>query len=174
MPRPKLGLLSHGLVFEVVSALTEVQQNAVRELMRVSPVAVELGERFAAAGHALHLVGGSVRDALLGRLGDDLDLTTDARPDQVLALVEGWAEQTWDTGIAFGTVGAEVHRQGKSIRLEITTFRADRYDRESRNPEVAWGTSLVDDLARRDRSPSRLSPYVTTGFRDDGSYASAR
>ena len=64
-----------------VPELSEVQANAVRELLRVSPVAVELGGRFAAAGHALHLVGGSVRDALLGRLGDDLDFTTDARPE---------------------------------------------------------------------------------------------
>ena len=70
-------------------ALSDLQRNAVRELLRASPVAVELGERFAAAGHALHLVGGSVRDALLGRLGDDLDFTTDARPEQVLALVDG-------------------------------------------------------------------------------------
>jgi hypothetical protein len=65
-----------------VPELSEVQSNAVRELLRVSPVAVELGERFAGAGHALHLVGGSVRDALLGRLGDDLDFTTDARPSR--------------------------------------------------------------------------------------------
>jgi poly(A) polymerase len=114
--------------------------------MRVSPVAVELGERFAAAGYALHLVGGSVRDALLGRLGDDLDLTTDARPEQVLALVEGWAEQTWETGIAFGTVG--VARQG--VRLEITTYRSESYDRSSRNPSVEYGDTLDGDLARRD------------------------
>jgi poly(A) polymerase len=102
------------------------------------------------------LVGGSVRDALLaagagGRAGTDLvpgdlDVTTDARPEQVLELLRGWAGSTWNTGIAFGTVGAEV----RGIRLEITTFRADRYDRESRNPEVAWGSSLVDDLVRRD------------------------
>ena len=66
--------------------------------MRVSPVADELGRRFAAAGHELHLVGGSVRDALLGRLGDDLDFCTDARPEQTLALVQGWAEAIWTTG----------------------------------------------------------------------------
>jgi poly(A) polymerase len=76
----------------------------------------------------------------------DLDVTTDARPEQVLELLRGWAGSTWNTGIAFGTVGADVH----GTRLEITTFRADRYDRESRNPEVAWGSSLVEDLARRD------------------------
>ena len=127
-------------------ALSEVQSNAVRELLRVSPVAVELGERFAAGGASIHLVGGSVRDALLGRLGDDLDFTTDARPERVLALVDGWAEATWETGIAFGTVG--VQRGG--LRLEITTYRAEAYDRSSRHPEVTYGTSIAEDLVRRD------------------------
>jgi poly(A) polymerase len=125
----------------------------VRDLVDVSPVLVELGRRFADAGFQAHLVGGSVRDALLaagspdaaGAAGD-LDVTTDARPEQVLALLRGWAGSTWNQGIAFGTVGAEI----RGTRVEITTFRADRYDRESRNPEVAWGTSLTDDLARRD------------------------
>ena len=130
----------------LVPAMNEVQQNAVRELLRVAPVAVELGERFATAGHALHLVGGSVRDAFLSRLGDDLDFTTDARPETVQELLDGWAEATWDTGIAFGTVGA----QRRGFRIEITTYRAEAYDRSSRNPEVTYGTSLIDDLARRD------------------------
>jgi poly(A) polymerase len=131
-------------------------QATVRELVDVSPVLTELGQRFTAAGFEIHLVGGSVRDALLaaesavGRGTDkvpgDLDVTTDARPEQVLELLRGWAGSTWNTGIAFGTVGAEI----RGTRLEITTFRADRYDRESRNPEVAWGDSLVDDLVRRD------------------------
>jgi poly(A) polymerase len=124
----------------------------VRELVDLSPVLTELGERFTAAGFQAHLVGGSVRDALLAagsghpRVPGDLDVTTDARPEQILELLRGWAGSTWNTGIAFGTVGAEV----RGVRVEITTFRADRYDRESRNPEVAWGDSLVDDLARRD------------------------
>lgn len=131
----------------------------MRELVALSPVLTELGKRFTAAGFEAHLVGGSVRDALLaaahpgrgaGAAAGDLDVTTDAHPEQVLELLRGWAGSTWNTGIAFGTVGAEVHRRGESTRLEITTFRADRYDRESRNPEVAWGDSLVDDLARRD------------------------
>ncbi|HWH30273.1 MAG TPA: CCA tRNA nucleotidyltransferase, partial [Mycobacteriales bacterium] len=82
----------------------------------------------------------------LGRLGDDLDLTTDARPEQVLALVEGWAEATWETGIAFGTVGV----QRKGMRLEITTYRAEQYRPDSRNPEVRYGDSLASDLVRRD------------------------
>ena len=126
--------------------LTELQQNAVGELLRVAPVAGELGERFHRAGHALHLVGGSVRDALLGRLGDDLDLTTDAHPDAVLALVDGWADATWETGIAFGTVG--LLKGG--LRLEVTTYRAEAYEPGSRNPAVTYGDSLPDDLARRD------------------------
>ena len=126
--------------------LSALQRNAVRELLRTSPVAVELGERFAAAGHALHLVGGSVRDALLGRLGNDLDFTTNARPEEVLAIVDGWHEGTWATGIAFGTVG--MVRRG--YRLEVTTYRAEAYDRTSRNPAVSFGDSLSDDLARRD------------------------
>jgi poly(A) polymerase len=127
-------------------------QETVRALVDLSPVLTELGTRFSGAGHEVHLVGGSVRDALLAagagapRVPGDLDVTTDARPEQVLELLRGWAGSTWNTGIAFGTVGAEV----RGVRLEITTFRADRYDRESRNPEVAWGSSLVDDLVRRD------------------------
>jgi poly(A) polymerase len=133
-------LTSHG------RALTRAQQNAVAQLLRVSPVADELGRRFAAAGHELHLVGGSVRDALLGRLGDDLDFTTCARPEQTLELVTGWADAIWTTGAEFGTIG--VSRGG--LRLEITTYRAEAYDRVTRNPVVAYGDSLVDDLRRRD------------------------
>ncbi|MEU4677199.1 CCA tRNA nucleotidyltransferase [Micromonospora sp. NPDC023737] len=126
--------------------LTAAQRNAVAELLRVSPVADELGRRFARAGHELHLVGGSVRDALLGRLGEDLDFCTDAHPDETLRIVKGWAEAVWETGREFGTIGAQ--RDG--LRLEITTFRAEAYDQVSRNPVVEYGTSLVEDLKRRD------------------------
>ena len=142
----KLAPVPTRLAFEVVSALTEVQQNAVRELMRVSPVAVELGERFAAAGHTLHLVGGSVRDALLGRLGDDLDFTTDARPERIQEVLAGWAEGTWDAGIQFGTVGFV--KDG--FKLEVTTYRDEFYRSESRNPVVTFGSNVEGDLARRD------------------------
>src|ERR671920_2647463 len=90
-----------------MSELNPAQRNAVAELLRVFPIADELGRRFAAAGHELHLVGGSVRDALLNRLGDDLDFTTDARPDETLRLVEGWAEAIWTTGAEFGTIGVQ-------------------------------------------------------------------
>ncbi|MGC4765040.1 CCA tRNA nucleotidyltransferase [Micromonospora sp. DT46] len=126
--------------------LTAAQRNAVAELLRVSPVADELGRRFARAGHELHLVGGSVRDALLGRLGDDLDFCTDAHPDETLRIVRGWAESIWETGREFGTIGCQ--RDG--LRLEITTFRAESYDQVSRNPIVEYGTDLAEDLRRRD------------------------
>jgi len=126
--------------------LTEVQRTAIGELLRVFPIVDELGDRFARAGHEVHLVGGSVRDALLGRLGDDLDFATSATPDETLKALRGWAETTWETGREFGTIGAA--RRG--LRLEITTYRAEAYDGVSRNPVVRYGTSLFDDLQRRD------------------------
>jgi poly(A) polymerase len=129
-----------------VPAASHAQHNAIVELLRIAPVADELAARFTAAGHRLYLVGGSVRDALLGRLGTDLDFTTDARPDAISAILAGWADAVWDTGIAFGTVGAT--RAG--VQCEITTFRADRYDRVSRNPDVIFGDTVEGDLARRD------------------------
>ncbi len=118
----------------------------------LQPVLGELVDRFTEAGHELALVGGPVRDALLDRLDlsdatrTDLDLTTSARPDEVLRLVEGYAEALWTTGIEFGTVALSHHR----FQIEITTYRADRYDRVSRNPDVVYGDNLADDLARRD------------------------
>ncbi|WP_038842428.1 CCA tRNA nucleotidyltransferase [Salinispora arenicola] len=136
--------------------LTAAQRTAVTELLRVSPVADELGRRFVAAGHELHLVGGSVRDALLGRLGDDLDFCTDAHPDQTLQIVRGWAEAVWETGREFGTIG--VQRDG--LRLEITTFRAEVYDQVSRNPVVQYGTSLAEDLKRRDFTVNAMAVSV--------------
>ncbi|MDY7089187.1 MAG: CCA tRNA nucleotidyltransferase [Actinomycetota bacterium] len=129
-----------------MSVLNAAQENAVAELLRVSPLADELGRRFGAAGHELHLVGGSVRDALLGRLGDDLDFCTDARPQQTLEVVQGWADAIWETGREFGTIGV----QKNGLRLEITTFRAEAYDGITRNPVVEYGDSLLDDLERRD------------------------
>lgn len=114
--------------------------------IRTPPVADDLATRFTAAGYTLYLVGGSVRDAMLQRLGTDLDFATDARPEEVLRLLAGWADAVWDTGIMFGTVGASKH----GVTCEITTFRADSYDRVSRNPEVEFGESIEDDLLRRD------------------------
>jgi poly(A) polymerase len=130
---------------------------AVRGLLAVPAEADELGRRFAAAGHALHLVGGTVRDALLGRTDVvDYDFATDARPEQVLTLVRGWAEAVWDVGIAFGTVGL----QRRGIRYEVTTYRSESYDRSSRNPEVVYGESLDDDLRRRDFTINAMAVSV--------------
>ncbi|GAA3094003.1 CCA tRNA nucleotidyltransferase [Streptomyces goshikiensis] len=128
------------------SALSQVQRRAVSELLRVAPVADELGRRFQEAGFRLALVGGSVRDALLGRLGNDLDFTTDAHPEDVLKIVRPWADSVWDVGIAFGTVGA--HKLG--FQIEVTTYRSESYDRTSRKPEVSYGDSIEEDLVRRD------------------------
>ncbi len=110
------------------------------------PLLTELGERFAAGGHEIALVGGPVRDAFLGRVSPDLDFTTDASPDEILALVSGWADAHWDIGRDFGTIGL---RKG-ALTIEITTYRADVYDRTSRKPEVMFGDSLEGDLVRRD------------------------
>ena len=119
---------------------------AVAQLAPVLPLLQELGERFARAGHELALVGGPVRDAFLGRVPPDLDFTTDADPDQILAAAAGWADAHWDIGRAFGTIGL---RKGAAV-LEVTTYRADVYDRSSRKPEVLFGDSLEGDLVRRD------------------------
>ncbi|SHV49546.1 CCA tRNA nucleotidyltransferase [Mycobacteroides abscessus subsp. abscessus] len=116
----------------------------------------ELGALFDSAGFDLYLVGGSVRDAALGKPGIDLDFTTDARPEQVQNLVTGWAEAIWDTGIAFGTIG--VARRGQ--RVEITTFRSDSYDQQSRNPEVVFGDSLEGDLVRRDFTVNAMAVKI--------------
>lgn len=141
----------------VPADLARAQHNALVDLVPIPPVADDLAARFAAAGHRLYLVGGSVRDALLGRDSGDLDFTTDARPDAVLALMAGWAEAVWDTGIAFGTVGARRH--GHTV--EITTFRADSYDRVTRNPVVAFGETIEDDLVRRDFSVNAMAVELT-------------
>ncbi|KFG72377.1 CCA tRNA nucleotidyltransferase [Streptomyces mutabilis] len=136
------------------SAPSQEQRRAVSELLRVAPVADDLARRFQEAGFSLALVGGSVRDALLGRLGNDLDFTTDARPQDVLKIMKSWADAVWDVGIAFGTVGAQkaarVGDADRTWQIEVTTFRSEAYDRASRKPEVSYGDSIEDDLVRRD------------------------
>nr|WP_238992412.1 CCA tRNA nucleotidyltransferase [Jiangella ureilytica] len=126
--------------------LSKAQRQAVRQLLRIAPVADELGARFQAAGHELALVGGSVRDALLDRLGQDLDFTTSARPEETKRLLAGWTDNLWDVGQRFGTIGGT--KDG--FLIEVTTYRADSYDASSRKPAVAYGASITDDLVRRD------------------------
>jgi poly(A) polymerase len=107
-----------------------------------------LAERFTAAGHTLYLVGGIVRDLLAGREIErpDIDLTTDARPEDTKQILDGWADAVWTQGERFGTIGAKRH--GRTF--EITTHRAEAYDPESRKPDVAFGDEIEADLARRD------------------------
>ncbi|WP_370584424.1 CCA tRNA nucleotidyltransferase [Ornithinimicrobium cryptoxanthini] len=124
----------------------ELLARALRHLTPVLDLLTDLGARFQDAGHELALVGGPVRDAFLGRTSPDLDFTTSATPEQIEAALAGWAEQTWDIGREFGTIGAR--RQGTTV--EVTTYRADAYDPDSRKPVVAFGDNLEDDLVRRD------------------------
>jgi poly(A) polymerase len=132
------------------ASLNEAQANAVAELLRIAPVAGRLGRLFADAGHELYLVGGSVRDALLGRLGHDLDFTTSARPDDIEALLRKFSPAVWTIGKEFGTIGCKVSEGGTSWVIEITTFRSDAYAADSRKPTVAFGDTLDGDLVRRD------------------------
>jgi poly(A) polymerase len=124
----------------VAEALTRLQQLASAPEIEV------LAGRFAQAGHELALVGGPVRDAFLGRPVSDLDLTTDATPEQILAIVEPVADAHWDIGREFGTIGARLGDQ----TVEITTYRSDTYDGTTRKPAVEFGTTLEGDLTRRD------------------------
>jgi poly(A) polymerase len=127
------------------TAFADAARRAIRELIRLSAVTDQLASRFSAAGHALYLVGGPVRDALLGRESDDLDFTTGARPEQILEVVAPLGP-TWTTGITFGTVGVQIDGH----RCEITTFRSDSYDPASRKPAVEFGDTIDGDLGRRD------------------------
>ncbi len=126
--------------------IADVQSRVVTELARIAPVTDELGARFAAAGEELALVGGPVRDAMLSRLHNDLDFTTSARPEVTERLLRGWADAVWDIGREFGTIGC---RRGE-WQVEITTYRSEDYDPDSRKPTVQYGDSLSGDLSRRD------------------------
>ena len=128
------------------SSAAAARERAIAELIRVSPVISALGEHFVDAGYEISLVGGSVRDALLGRLGNDLDFTTSAPPEEVERLLAGHVDAIWDIGRAFGTIGCRVGQ----LTCEITTYRTEQYDDASRKPAVVYGTSLEGDLGRRD------------------------
>ncbi|GAB2514606.1 CCA tRNA nucleotidyltransferase [Nocardiopsis aegyptia] len=127
--------------------LTGEQRAAITALLdAVRPVSDELGERFAAHDQQLAVVGGPVRDALLGRASNDVDLTTDAVPQRILELVDGWADSVWTVGIEFGTVGL----RKKGLQVEVTTYRSESYSPKSRKPDVHYGDNIHDDLLRRD------------------------
>jgi poly(A) polymerase len=149
---------------------TVAQALANLERITNEPLFVELGKRFGEAGFELSLVGGPVRDAFLGRKAPDLDFTTDARPDDIIKVLKPYVDAHWDIGREFGTIGARVGGD----QIEITTYRADKYEPESRKPEVAFGNSLDEDLFRRDftinsmalRLPSKTFVDPFDGLKD--------
>ena len=124
-----------------------------------SPLLSKLGTLFTTAGFELSLVGGPVRDAFLGRVTNDLDFTTSANPDQILAVLKGNVDAHWDIGRDFGTIGARI---GETT-VEITTYRADQYDADSRKPHVAFGNDLNDDLFRRDFTVNAMALRLPEG-----------
>nr|WP_239579380.1 CCA tRNA nucleotidyltransferase [Microlunatus panaciterrae] len=140
------------------------------ELLRIAPVVDQVGALFHAAGHELFLVGGSVRDALLGRLGHDLDFTTSARPDLIEDLLRRVTPAVWTMGKEFGTIGCRVPAsaaQGWDWVIEVTTFRSEAYHEASRKPQVAFGDSLDGDLVRRDFTVNAMAISVLDKkFRD--------
>ena len=130
---------------------------AIRSLVERAPLASSLAAAYKAAGFRLALVGGPVRDAILGRLGNDLDFTTDARPHESKKILNAWADNTWDTGILFGTVAA---KRG-DVTVEVTTYRSDKYEEDSRKPEVEFGDTIEGDLSRRDFTVNAMALELT-------------
>jgi poly(A) polymerase len=147
-----------------VSNLTRDQRTALDAALATGPRTRALSAAFVEAGHELYLVGGSVRDALLGRLTADLDYTTSARPDDIEALVRRFTTVVWDVGRDFGTIACKITEDdGREWLVEITTFRADAYDADSRKPLVEFGDHLGGDLIRRDFTMNAMALEVTSG-----------
>lgn len=131
---------------------------AIRSLIAQAPLASSLAEAFKAKGFQLALVGGPVRDALLGRLGNDLDFTTDAHPHETKKILKSWADNVWETGIVFGTVAA---KRGDTT-VEVTTYRTEKYEEDSRKPDVEFGETIEGDLSRRDFTVNAMALELTT------------
>lgn len=142
----------------MTSALGAAGEVAIASLIKRAPLASSLAQSFATQGFRLALVGGPVRDALLGRLGNDLDFTTDAKPEVTKKILQAWAENVWDTGIEFGTVAG---KRGDTT-VEVTTYRTESYDPDSRKPEVEYGDSIEGDLSRRDFTVNSMALELTT------------
>ena len=140
------------------NALDAAGELAIGSLIERAPLASSLAQAFKSEGFKLALVGGPVRDAILGRLGNDLDFTTDARPADTKKILSKWAENIWDTGIEFGTIAG---KRGDTT-VEITTYRSDKYDPESRKPEVEFGDNIQGDLSRRDFTVNAMALELTT------------
>ena len=138
--------------------LNAAAQLAITTLTAQAPEATKLAIAFKAAGFKLALVGGPVRDAILGRLGNDLDFTTDAHPKDCEKILNKWADSVWDIGAAFGTVAG---KKG-DITVEITTYRSESYNLDSRKPNVEFGKTIEADLSRRDFTINAMALELTT------------
>ena len=138
--------------------LNAAAQLAITTLTKQAPEATKLAIAFKAAGFKLALVGGPVRDAILGRLGNDLDFTTDAHPKDCEKILNKWADSVWDIGAAFGTVAG---KKG-DITVEITTYRSESYNLDSRKPNVEFGKTIEADLSRRDFTINAMALELTT------------
>ena len=141
----------------MTSALGAAGELAIRSLIERAPLASSLAHAFKTKGFTLALVGGPVRDAILGRLGNDLDFTTNALPQETKKILNEWAENVWDTGIAFGTVAG---KRGDTT-VEVTTYRTEKYDADSRKPEVEYGKDILGDLSRRDFTVNAMALELT-------------
>jgi poly(A) polymerase len=141
--------------------MTEPTQPPAGAVLAVDPLAAQLGERFDAAGHQLYLVGGSVRDLVLGKEPGhaDLDFATDAAPHEVTRILRRWAERQYLVGVRFGTVGA----LKADRKLEITTFREDVYAQEHRKPAVTFAKDVETDLSRRDFTINAMAVRLPAG-----------
>lgn len=131
---------------------------AITTLTKQAPAATSLATAFKAAGFKLALVGGPVRDAILGRLGNDLDFTTNAHPKDSEKILKKWADSVWDIGAAFGTVAGKKDE----ITVEITTYRSENYEKDSRKPSVEFGENIEGDLSRRDFTINAMALELTT------------
>ncbi|HEY8665003.1 MAG TPA: CCA tRNA nucleotidyltransferase, partial [Propionibacteriaceae bacterium] len=145
-----------------MSELSVTQQRALAALTRL-PVVARLGETFAVGGFSLYVVGGPVRDALLGEASEDLDFTTNARPDDIERLLRRLNHATWDMGRDFGTIGTLLRDGEKAWRIEVTTHRADAYEPGTRKPIVAFGDAIEPDLVRRDFTVNAMAVSVVDG-----------
>jgi len=130
---------------------------ALGALNRHGQLIQSLAEAYKQAGFRLALVGGPVRDAILGRLGNDLDFTTNARPEASSRILKKWADAVWETGAAFGTIAA---KKG-DVTVEVTTYRSESYDPQSRKPDVDFGETIEGDLARRDFTVNAMALELT-------------
>ena len=148
----------------IALAAAEIARSTLREK---APLAADLAREFERQGKRLALVGGCVRDAILGRLGNDLDFTTDAHPDETRKILKGAnlrkeIEHVWDTGARFGTISAKAPSKNGEILIEITTYRSESYSSDSRKPEVSYGSEITDDLSRRDFTINSMALELTS------------